>query len=157
MADRAERHEDDPDLSVLAGQLLFTVQRELFAALADLGYDDLKHRHGTILAYLDTDGVRLSELSRLTRQRKQNIGTLVDDLVALGYAERRPDPRDRRAKLVYPTEHGLAQIRAADAILVSMQKRLAQLVGPENYRHFMRTLFEITEHQSAYEDISPDY
>jgi len=147
---RAERNSTDPDLGVLAGRLLFAVQRELFTALAELGFDDLKHRHGAVLAYLDADGVRPSELSRLSHQYKQTIGTLVDELEALGYVERRPDPSDGRAKLVFPTERGMAQMRAADLILAAMQRRHAQIVGQEDYERFKRIFFQVTENQRGY-------
>jgi DNA-binding MarR family transcriptional regulator len=144
---RAERNATDPDLGVLSGRLLFAVQRELFTTLAAQGFDDLKHRHGAVLAYLDADGVRATELSRLSGQPKQIIGTLIDELEALGYVERRPDPSDRRAKLVCPTERGLAQMRAADAVMADIQHRHAERLGQDNYRQFKRTLIDITEHQ----------
>ncbi len=150
MVTRAERNSTDPDLGVLAGRLLFAVQRELFTALAELGFDDLRHRHGAVLAYLDADGVRPSELSRLSHQYKQNIGTLVDELEDLGYVTRRPDPSDRRAKLVCPTERGLAQMRAADLILAAMQRRHAQIIGHDEYQRFKRVFFQITENQRVY-------
>lgn len=123
------------------------MQRELFATLAARGFDDLKHRHGAVLAYLDPDGVRATELSRLSGQYKQIIGTLIDELAALGYVERRPDPSDRRAKLICPTERGLAQMRAADAIMAAIQRRHADRLGREDYDRFKRTLADITEHQ----------
>lgn len=147
MVTRAERNATDPDLGVLSGRLLFAVQRELFATLAAQGFDDLKHRHGAVLAYLDPDGVRATELSRLSGQYKQIIGTLIDELAALGYVERRPDPSDRRAKLICPTERGLAQMRAADAIMTAIQRRHADRLGREDYDRFKRTLADITEHQ----------
>ncbi|MGK3201455.1 MarR family winged helix-turn-helix transcriptional regulator [Amycolatopsis sp. MEPSY49] len=147
MVTRAERNATDPDLGVLSGRLLFAVQRELFATLAEQGFDDLKHRHGAVLAYLDPDGVRATELSRLSGQYKQIIGTLIDELAALGYVERRPDPSDRRAKLICPTERGLAQMRAADAIMAAIQRRHADRLGREDYERFKRTLADITEHQ----------
>lgn len=147
MVTRAERNATDPDLGVLSGRLLFAVQRELFTTLAAQGFDDLKHRHGAVLAYLDPDGVRATELSRLSGQYKQIIGTLIDELEALGYVERRPDPSDRRAKLICPTERGLAQMRAADAIMAGIQQRHARRLGEADYERFKRTLTDITEHQ----------
>jgi len=144
---RAERNATDPDLGVLSGRLLFAVQQELFTLLATQGFDDLKYRHGTVLAYLDPGGVRATELSRLSGQHKQIIGTLVDELESLGYVERRPDPSDRRAKLVSPTERGLAQMRAADAIMADIQRRHARRLGQQNYKQFKSMFLDITEHQ----------
>src|SRR5689334_941103 len=114
MAGRAERNRTNPDLGVLAGRLLFAIQQELFTALAAKGFDDLHPRHGTVMAYLDPGGVRATDLARLSGQHKQVVGTVVDELENLGYVERRPDPCDRRAKLICPTPKGLQQMRAAD-------------------------------------------
>src|SRR3954452_25288481 len=131
MATRAERNQTNPDLGVLSGRLLFAVQKELFATLADKGFDDLHPRHGAVLAYLDPDGVRATELSRLSGQHKQVIGTLVDELERLGYVVRNPDPADRRAKLVCPTERGLDQARTADKLMNAIQERHARRLGRE--------------------------
>jgi len=147
MVTRAERNASNPDLGVLSGRLLFAVQRELFQTLAELGFGDLKHRHGAVLAYLDPEGVRATDLAHLSGQHKQIIGTLIDELETLGYVERRPDPSDRRAKLICPTERGLAQMRAADHIMAAMQERHAERVGKGEYTRFKRMLVDITEHQ----------
>ena len=90
MGTRAERNRTNPDLGVLAGRLLFAIQQELFTTLAAQGFEDLLPRHGAVLAYLDSDGVRATDLSRLSGQHKQVIGTMVDELEGLGYVERRP-------------------------------------------------------------------
>ncbi|WP_280921746.1 MarR family winged helix-turn-helix transcriptional regulator [Streptomyces durhamensis] len=92
----------EPDLGVLAARILFSVQRELFAELAEQGFDDIRPRAGAVLAYLRADGIRASELARASGQHKQVIGSLIDDLERLGYVERRPDPADRRAKHAWP-------------------------------------------------------
>ncbi|GGK91995.1 hypothetical protein Sme01_54410 [Sphaerisporangium melleum] len=147
MVSRAERNATDPDLGVLAGRLLFAVQKELFTTLAAQGFDDLHPRHGAVLAYLDTEGLRATELARLSGQHKQVIGTLVDELVTLGYVERRPDPADRRAKLVCPTERGLAQMRTADGIMAAMQERHAHRLGRDLYAGFKATFIDIVDHQ----------
>jgi len=149
MVSQAERNATDPDLGVLAGRLLFAVQRELFATLAERGFADLKPRHGAVLAYLDPEGVRATDLSKLSGQHKQNIGILIDELESLGYVERLPDPSDRRAKLIRPTERGLAQMRTADAIMATIQQRHAERLGDDEYQRFKRRLIDITEHQRA--------
>src|SRR5713101_1932960 len=108
---RAERQQWNPDLSLLAAQLLASVHEELFTRLGENGHGHLRPRHAAVLAYLDEDGIRATELARLSRQQKQVVGRIVDELEELGYVERRPDPRDRRAKLVVPTQRGLEQMR----------------------------------------------
>jgi DNA-binding MarR family transcriptional regulator len=130
----------NPDLGVLASQLLLSLQDELFARLADAGYDDLHPRHGAVLAYLDEDGIRATELARLSGRHKQIVGRIVDELEQLGYVERRPDPEDRRAKLIFPTERGLDQIRREDEIVADIEARHAKAVGGRNYAAFRDAL-----------------
>jgi DNA-binding MarR family transcriptional regulator len=137
---RSERQQLNPDLGVLASQLLFSLQDELFARLAEDGYDDLQPRHWTVLAYLDEEGIRATELARLSGRHKQIVGRLVDELEGLGYVERRPDPRDRRAKLIFPTGRGLAQIRRGDEIVAEIEARHARLVGGRTYAAFRDVL-----------------
>jgi DNA-binding MarR family transcriptional regulator len=147
MVSRAERNTTNPDLGVLAGRLLCAVQQELFAGLAAKGFGDLQPRHGTVMAYLDPDGIRATELSRRSGQHKQVVGTVVDELEALGYVERHPDPDDRRAKLVCPTEKGIDQMRAADQIMAAISERHARRIGRETFAQFKAILLDVTEHQ----------
>jgi len=140
-------HRIDPDLGVLAARLLFAVQHELYSALAEQGFDDLHHRHGAVLAYLTPRGVRATELARLSGQYKQVIGTLVDELESLGYVHRKPDPTDRRAKLVCRTERGLRQARAANKIIWLMHQRHAARLAPEAFDQFINTFADVVTHQ----------
>jgi DNA-binding MarR family transcriptional regulator len=137
---RKERQEWNPDLGVLAARLLFSLQDELFERLSDAGYDDLQPRHGAVLAFLDEDGIRATELARLSGRHKQVIGRIVDELEELGYVERRPDPVDRRAKLIFPTERGLEQVRLGDEVIADIEARHAQQVGGRTYAEFRDVL-----------------
>lgn len=144
---RAVRNTAEPDLGVLAGRLLFAAQGELFLRLGALGFDDIKPRQGAVLAYLQPDGIRATELARISGTHKQVIGTLVDELTALGYVERQSDPADRRAKLVCPTERGRAQMAAADQIMAEMQVRHARRLGEDVYAEFKRVFMDVVEQQ----------
>ncbi|RYJ25797.1 MarR-family transcriptional regulator [Streptomyces sp. L-9-10] len=144
----------EPDLGVLAARVLFSVQRELFTLLAEQGFDDIQPRAGAVLAQLRSDGIRASELARTSGQHKQVIGTLIDDLERLGYVERKPDPADRRAKLIHPTERGLLQMEAATSIMRTIEERHATALGRQEYSAFKATLRRVaalqpeTEHGS---------
>src|SRR5829696_4398231 len=65
-----------------------------------------KPSHSAVFARIDPAGSRLSELARGANMSPQAMGELVDELEGLGYVVRRPDPRDRRAKLITLTESG---------------------------------------------------
>lgn len=140
---RSEQKDADPDLGILAGQVLFSVQQEIFETLADQGHGRLRPKHGAVLAYLDVEGSRATDLAQRSGQHKQVIGTLVDELVDLGYVERRPDPGDRRAKLIVPTELGLDQMTRSDAVVALIEQRLAGSLGEQAYSDFKRGFLEI--------------
>lgn len=137
------------DLGVLAGRLLFTVQDELFDRLHQAGFDDLVPRHGVVLAYLSRDGVRATELARKSGQLKQVVGQIVDDLERFGYVTRKPDPADRRAKLVMPTARGRKQMAAADAIMADIMNRHARELGEDEFARFLDNFRSIIRHQRA--------
>jgi DNA-binding MarR family transcriptional regulator len=128
---------------VLATQLLFAIQDELFTRLADDGYEDLLPRHGAVLAYLDEDGIRATELARLSGRHKQIVGRIVDELEELGYVERRPDPQDRRAKLIFPTKRGLEQTMRGDEIVADIEARYARALGGRTYAAFRDVLRQV--------------
>ena len=102
-----------------------------------------------MLAYLDEGGSRATDLAAQSGQHKQVIGTLVDELAELGYVERRPDPADRRAKLIVPTRKGLEQMARADAIMAEIERRHAEAVGEADYAVFKRVFALIAARQSG--------
>jgi DNA-binding MarR family transcriptional regulator len=151
---RKERQEWNPDLGVLATRLLFSLQDELFERLAEAGYDDLLPRHGAVLAFLDEDGIRATELARLSGRHKQIVGRIVDELEDLGYVERRPDPADRRAKLIFPTERGLGQVRLGDEIVADIEARHAREVGGKTYAQFRDVLRGVVARRTQFKEVT---
>ncbi|WP_248960703.1 MarR family winged helix-turn-helix transcriptional regulator [Sphaerisporangium perillae] len=149
---RSERKQIDPDLGMMAGQTLFTIQKELFETLAQQGHPRLRPRHGAVLAYLDEEGSRATDLSLQSGQHKQVIGTLVDELVELGYVRREPDPQDRRAKLIVPTALGLDEMARSDAIMAAIEHRHARALGEDVYAVFKQAFRQVTELQRARRD-----
>ncbi|MGH3012644.1 MAG: MarR family winged helix-turn-helix transcriptional regulator [Gaiellaceae bacterium] len=74
---------------------------ERFAAA---GYGDIRPSYGSVLLPLfEEDGLRLGELARRSRLSKQTMTELVRRLERGGLVERRADPSDGRASLVYLT------------------------------------------------------
>ncbi|CNE72587.1 MarR family transcriptional regulator [Mycobacterium tuberculosis] len=142
----------EPDLGMLAGRLMRVLQDELFQRLAEQGHPDVRPRHGTVLAFLDAEGMRATELSARSGQHKQIVGTIVDELAGLGYVRREPDPADRRAKLVVPTERGLDEIAKARAILAGIEDRHRRTLGDAAYTAFKDAFQRIARDQSAWRD-----
>lgn len=59
-----------------------------------------------IFGNVGVNGIRLTDLASGAQLSLATTSELVSELERLGYFERRPDPADRRAKLVFPTTHG---------------------------------------------------
>ena len=71
-------------------------------------YPGLTQSHMGVFQHIDhpPQGTRQTELAERMQITKQALGELVDDMERLGLVERKPDPDDRRAKLVSLTERG---------------------------------------------------
>ena len=77
-----------------------------------------------LLAYLDEDGVRATELARLSGRHKQIVGRLVDELEELGYVEpqtvtylsRWASAKQDRLPGLAADQHDLARARGADRL-----------------------------------------
>ncbi|SNY45872.1 MarR family winged helix-turn-helix transcriptional regulator [Paractinoplanes atraurantiacus] len=132
------------DLGMLATRLLFGLQSELFRRSAEAGFGDLRPRHGAVVAHLDEDGLRQNDFVRLAGRNKQTIATMIDELEALGYVERVPDPADRRAKLIMPTERGRRLMELSDRVVADIEAEYAATVGRDAYEQFLGTLKKIT-------------
>jgi DNA-binding MarR family transcriptional regulator len=129
---------------MLATRLLFGLQSELFRRGAEQGFDDLRPKHGAVLAYLDENGSRQNELTRLAGRNKQTIGAILDELEKLGYLTRVADPDDRRARLIVPTARGRQWMKLSDGIVADIESRYASEVGEQPYAAFLDTLRAIT-------------
>ncbi len=142
---RGERQQWTPDLAVLAARLASSTQQELFDGLRERGHHDVRQRHGPVIAFLDHDGVRATDLARLSGLHKQVVGRLVDELEELGIVARTPDPADRRAKLVVPTTKGVALVLDADEIVAGIESRHAQAVGRKTYAAFRDAMRDVVQ------------
>jgi DNA-binding MarR family transcriptional regulator len=148
--------ERESGLGVLAARLLFAVQDELYARLEDAGHGDLTRLHGAVIAHLDEEGTRATELARRSGRHKQIIGRIVDELEALGYVERRPEVTDRRAKLVVPTARGREVMRVSDEIILDIERRQAAALGEAPYEDFKRTFRVVVDSLTRPADVESE-
>lgn len=129
------------------GQLLVQLTRlfqdELFDRLVDAGLREARVPHTHVTAYIKADGSRLTELARAARMTLPAMSELVDDLARLGIVERRPDPRDGRARLICLTDAGWDAMRTARGAIAEIEARYAELVGAERFEEAARTLDQL--------------
>jgi DNA-binding MarR family transcriptional regulator len=106
-------------------------------------YGDLRTNHDCVFRHLDPHGTRLRELATQSQIAPQSVIWHVDELQRLGYVERVPDPSDRRAKLIRPTEHGLAYMAAARDALADIEREWVSALGMNTLTQLRDTLATI--------------
>jgi DNA-binding MarR family transcriptional regulator len=100
---------------------------ERFAAA---GFPDVRPSYGSILIPLyEEDGLRMGEIARRARLSKQTMTTMARLLERDGLVERRPDPHDGRAALVFLTHRAQAFRPIAEATLRELTHLAQQRLG----------------------------
>jgi DNA-binding MarR family transcriptional regulator len=116
---------------------------ELRRGLAEHGHEAIREGHGCVFGYIEPDGSRLTYLADASGLTKQAVGEAVDDLQALGYVERVPDPADGRAKIVRLTPTGAEARSVGRKALEDVERRWAAEIGEERIAEMRATLEEI--------------
>jgi DNA-binding MarR family transcriptional regulator len=107
------------------------VHAHLALATAERGHGDVRAAHGAVFQYLDETGTTVSALAERAQITKQAMAELVHYLEARGYVIRKPDPDDRRAKLVVPTERGREVVAIAQDLVPQLVDRITTVLGAE--------------------------
>jgi DNA-binding MarR family transcriptional regulator len=139
-------------LGQLLVQLTRLFQNELFAGLVAAGLSDARVPHAHVTAYIKAEGSRLTELAAQARVTLPAMSELVDDLERLGIVERRPDPSDRRAKLICLTDAGWDAVRTAHEVIAGIEADWAQRVGAERFESAAQTLDDLLHDLLAHAD-----
>jgi DNA-binding MarR family transcriptional regulator len=104
-----------------------------------------KPAHSAVFAQIAPDGSRLTDLARRANMSPQAMGELVDELEELGYVVRRPDPTDRRAKLIVLTKKGQACIAAGIATIDGIEQQLIDRLGERGHRQLRSLLTKLLD------------
>jgi DNA-binding MarR family transcriptional regulator len=119
----------------LIGLLLRLVYQQyahdIDAALREAGFDDIHPSAANVFPFVPPDGITVSELAELARVRKQTMAQAVDQLERTGYVERRPNPRDRRSRLVCLTARGMSVPPVTHAAAERVEQQWAQLTSKQ--------------------------
>jgi len=132
-----------PNLGILLRNPSQTVVGRVSAGLAEAGFDDIRPAHTAVFQHMKAEGSRLTDLAEHAQMTKQSMGYLVDYLEERGYLERRADPSDRRATIIYLTERGWSEIRAALAIIESLEKEWTRALGKQRMQQLRELLTDL--------------
>ena len=103
----------------------------------------LRAAQARLLDAIPSGGARASELAATLRVSKQGLGQLVAQLANHGYVEVRPDPVDRRARLVCCTESGRSAQQTMRSRLAEVEERWRQEAGSDRYAVFREVISEL--------------
>jgi len=124
------------------------------AALRSAGLDGIRASHANVFPFVPPEGIQVSELARLANMRKQSMGEAVDQLERAGYVERRPDPRDRRARLVFLTPRGDSVRSVAVAAGHRVEERWTALTDAQEIEAFRDTMQRLNGRLQASQEAS---
>ncbi|MCP9272894.1 MarR family winged helix-turn-helix transcriptional regulator [Mycolicibacterium arenosum] len=145
---------DLPPDRLAIGQLLVRLLRlfrdDLAAPAADRGYDDIREVHYQIFGNIRTGGIRLTELAARAQLSLAAASELVNDLAALGYLTRRPDPQDGRAKLIDLTARGQGLLADAGDRVADIEQRWGAAVGSHAFADMCKTM------QALLDELDPE-
>jgi DNA-binding MarR family transcriptional regulator len=123
---------------------LIGISRDLQArvrdSLSERGHRGLRPSFGPLLSLIRDEGRPLSALAAELAVSNQAASQLVTAAEAAGYLTRRPNPIDRRSKLVAPTRRGRALIEDGVETILASEAIYAAQVGAPAYRRFTRAL-----------------
>jgi DNA-binding MarR family transcriptional regulator len=139
MARRSKR----PDLAAMLAPLL----REMVAAeLPVLESHRLSMWGYSVLVALDQSPVRTqAALAEAIGADKTRIIPVLDELQDQGYIERRPDPDDRRVRLLAITDTGRAVKDATQAAIQRGEERWLQTLSADERRVFLSVLQQLSQ------------
>jgi DNA-binding MarR family transcriptional regulator len=96
-----------------------------------------------VFPFVPPEGITVSALAELARVRKQTMAQAVDQLERMGYVERRPNPSDRRSRLVFLTERGESVKPVTHATAARVEEHWAQLTSPEELEALRASLLRL--------------
>lgn len=142
----ATQESDEPAMNTVAllGRAYSLLGFKIVDGVVGAGYPQ-KPSHSAVFAQIKPDGSRLTDLARGANITPQAMGELVDELEDLGYVERRPDPTDRRAKLIVLTERGQACVAAGMATVDGIEDRIKATLGERGHRQLRTMLHKLLD------------
>jgi len=135
-------HDPEQSTVTLLSLTHLMLSRQVAEGAARAGHP-VKASHSAVFGQMTAEGSRLTDLAKGANMTPQAMGELVDELEALGYLERRPDPTDRRAKLITLTESGRQCVSAGINTIGDIERSIDDALGVTRHRDLRRMLLKL--------------
>jgi DNA-binding MarR family transcriptional regulator len=136
-SDDAWRH---GNVGRLLSNALRRFEERVIELLLEAGYDEVPQSHINATRHLDVEGTRLTDMAQRAAMTKQSMSELVDQLERDGLVTRRPDPTDRRARLVCFTPAGLVWLDHFGVAVKMAEREMARTIGADALRATKQSL-----------------
>ncbi len=138
-----ERAPLEPMLGGLLRKPVGVIVNQVYQALLEAGYTDLRPSYMIVFQTMSTAGDRITTLAERAQLTKQSMGYLINHLEAHGYVERTVDPLDQRAWIIRRTERGWGVEQTAMEVVNKIEQEWGDHIGKENMKTLLRLLYEI--------------
>ncbi|HPY40987.1 MAG TPA: MarR family transcriptional regulator [Thiolinea sp.] len=91
------------------------------------------------------ESFRQIELAELLEVQPMNLVRLIDQLVQAGLVERHPDPLDRRAYQIKPTEAAKPVLEHIQVALEQVRAEMRQDLSDQDYERLKQTLIQVRD------------
>ena len=118
------------------------------------GLRNVGQNHLALIQNIDFDGTRLTLAAARARMTKQSMLAIAHRAELLGLVERRPDPRDGRAKVIGFTGKGLEMMERLRAGIARAERHMAAIIGRDVTALFRRKL---TDYVSLSDGAAPGF
>ncbi len=145
----------DPDAALAwrhdnIGRLLLFVFHAFEARILETyhaaGFNDGRQVHLNVVRHIDVPkGTRIVDLAARAGLTKGAMGQLVEECARLGLVELKPDPTDRRAKIVSYSKRGRDFMAVTRRSAKRIEADFAKLLGAERYESLRAGLTDLRE------------
>jgi DNA-binding MarR family transcriptional regulator len=129
-----------PPIGLLLRLVYQHYAQNIDAALREAGFGDIRPAHANVFPFVPPEGITVSALAELASVRKQTMAEAVAQLERMGYVERRPNPHDRRSRMVLLTARGASVKPVTHATAARVEQRWAELTSPEHLEDLRASL-----------------
>lgn len=106
-------------------------EQAMFERVAQNGFADISVADSEILVAIPADGARMTDVARARRVTKQAAQERIKSLIERGYLTAEPDPADKRARRLIPTERGRALRTALAGVKRALHAEVEDALGPQ--------------------------
>jgi DNA-binding MarR family transcriptional regulator len=144
-----------PLIGALLRMAAQAMQQRLAAWIAASGYEDIQPTHSAVIQPLwqCPQGLRLTELARVSRITKQSMSALVTELEAAGYVTRVADPDDARAMRIRLTARGRRYVGEVRTVARQVEAEWAAQIGAQRVEQAREALQVLLTRVLAEQDL----